>query len=377
MHHAEGPLVVDAHHLGTGQTGNETWTRGTARELARQADPGELVFAAGAAGSCELSRWGRPVDLLPNRSSARLAVGLPRVLRSRGAVAYLVHYTLALSRRPAVVVVHDLSAWHPHAGSWLSPRTRLRYRTSIEVSARLAKIVLVPSAHAREDLLRWVHIRPERVRIAPNAVDVDLAKLIHTRRPQRPRGGPFTVLAVGTVLPRKNLPTLARAVSSLREAGLDARLRLVGPVRPQGQHDAAEVRRLLGPHVTITGHQDQAALAREYLDADVLAFPSLFEGFGIPVLEAMAAGTPVCVSDRAALPEVAGGAGLVVPAQDPRAWAETLRRVQGEPGLAARLAAAGRARAAAFSWSDSAAVVLDSLREAAAPAPARGSVWQR
>jgi glycosyltransferase involved in cell wall biosynthesis len=127
-------------------------------------------------------------------------------------------------------------------------------------------------------------------------------------------------------------------------------------VPPAGRADTDEIVRLLGEHVEVAGFVDDAGLAAAYLSADVLAFPSWYEGFGIPVVEAMTAGTPVVASDRTSLPEVVGSAGLLVPADDPAAWADALARAM-EPTESADLAQRGRDRARGFSWADSAATV--------------------
>jgi glycosyltransferase involved in cell wall biosynthesis len=163
------------------------------------------------------------------------------------------------------------------------------------------------------------------------------------------------------VLPRKNLPVVARAVRLMRDRGEDVVLRVVGTVHPTGRRDEAVARSELGEHVTFTGYVSRETLACELRSAHVLAFPSLFEGFGIPALEAMAARLPVVVSDRTSLPEVVGAAGLVVPAEDPDAWAAALTRPL-QPATSADLVAAGTLREAEFRWDRSAAGVAAVLR---------------
>ena len=168
---------------------------------------------------------------------------------------------------------------------------------------------------------------------------------------------------VGNVLPRKNLPVVARAVRLMRDRGSDVVLRVVGTVHPTGRGDAELARQLLGDAVTVAGYVSTADLAAELSRAHVLAFPSLFEGFGIPALEAMAAGVPVVVSDRTSLPEVVGDAGLLVPAEDPEAWADALQRAL-EPAESARLVVAGERRVTQLTWAASAGLVSGALRQA-------------
>jgi glycosyltransferase involved in cell wall biosynthesis len=193
------------------------------------------------------------------------------------------------------------------------------------------------------------------VTVATAAVDpVFAARLENSPRPEP--AGPLTVLVVGNLVPRKNVTVVARAVRLLRQGGRDARLRVVGRVPPAGRRMAAEIAALLGEHVEITGFVDDASLAAAYLAADVLAFPSWYEGFGIPLVEAMTAGTPVVASDRTSFPEVVGLAGILVPPTDVGAWAEALADAA-EPARAAELVSLGRDQARTFSWSRSATAV--------------------
>ena len=120
-----------------------------------------------------------------------------------------------------------------------------------------------------------------------------------------------------------------------------------------------------GDGVRILGHVDDATLAGLYENAAVLAFPSLYEGFGLPLLDAMARGLPALIGDRGALPELAGEAALAVDVESTEAIAAGLRRLLGEAGLRKRLAAAGRARAKGFSWDSAAERVLGHLAEIA------------
>jgi glycosyltransferase involved in cell wall biosynthesis len=153
----------------------------------------------------------------------------------------------------------------------------------------------------------------------------------------------------------------------LRDRGSDVVLRVVGAVHRTGAADAKEASRLLGDAVSFTGYVSPERLARELRTAHVLAFPSLFEGFGIPVLEAMVAGLPVAVSDRTSLPEVVADAGLICPASDAFAWAESLAEAMGS--RASELAASGRRRQADFNWARTATIVSSVLESVAGRSP--------
>jgi glycosyltransferase involved in cell wall biosynthesis len=351
-----GLPLLDLHDLGNRQTGNESWARSLAAAL----------FAADGAGSYDMavSRALPAADaaLLPaartvrvsDSPTRRLAVDLPAAARRLGSTTLLVQYTAALSRVPTVVMVHDLSFESPQAAQWLPLATRLRYRATIRASVRRAAHVLTVSEFTKADIVATYHLRSDQVTVAPNAVDPRMAALL-AATPET-RGGRPTVLMIGNVLPRKNLPVVAKAMRLMRDRGEDVVLRVVGAVHPTGRRDEAVARSELGEHVSFTGYVSRETLACELRSAHVLAFPSLFEGFGIPAVEAMAAGLPVVVSDRTALPEVVGDAGLVVPAEDPGAWAEALSRAL-EPSTAAGLVTAGKLREAEFRWERSAVPV--------------------
>ena len=357
-----GVPLLDLHHLGHRQTGNESWARSLAAALFELDGPGAYDMAITSAAPAEdLAQLPARTRVLVSGSSARrLALDLPRSMRRLGTSVVLVQYTVPVSRVPAVVMVHDLSFEDPRAAEWLPLPARLRYRATVRASVRRAAHVLTVSEHSKADLVRVYRLDPARVSVVPNAVDPRLAGLLSTT-PQD-RAGRTTVLVVGNVLPRKNIPVVARAVRLLRDRGDDVVLRIVGTVARSGRADARVTKQLLGDAVSMTGYVTQQQLAGELRGAHLLAFPSLFEGFGIPVLEAMAAGLPVVVSDRTSLPAVVGDAGSVVPAEDPEAWAEALRAALA-PDETARLVEAGHQRAAAFTWPAAAATVSAVLAE--------------
>jgi glycosyltransferase involved in cell wall biosynthesis len=337
--------------------------------MADVAEPGELIFAAGPDGQEELRRLtgGAQPFVVSRRAARRLLVDLPRIGRATAAAAVLATYTAPATRRPCVLAVHDVASWHPGAGEWLPLATRVRIRATVGASCRLATTVLALTEAARRDIIEHLGLVPEKVVVASAAVDAELADLLAST-PRRPRAGELTLLAVGAVLPRKNLLVLGEAVRSLRDAGMPARLRVVGPVPEAGVAIASSLRRILGDALELTGYVSRPQLAVEYRSADVLCFPSVLEGFGIPVLEAMAAGTPVVVSDATSLPEVTSGAALVCPANDPAAWRDALVRLAEGPRLREQLVARGRRRVEDFSWSRTAATVLECLRGAGAGA---------
>jgi glycosyltransferase involved in cell wall biosynthesis len=168
---------------------------------------------------------------------------------------------------------------------------------------------------------------------------------------------PGFLLAVGTVEPRKNYPRLVAAYRRLRDA---PPLVVVGR-EGWAYGDAMDLLRST-PGVRLLGHVSDAQLLGLYRGAAALAFPSLYEGFGLPLLEAMREGLPALIGNRGALPELAAGAAVEVDAENPEAIAEGLRGLLADSEQRARLAAAGRTRAAAFSWERAARETLALLR---------------
>lgn len=353
----EAPLV-DVHHIGLGETGNETWARNIVRTLESDGqDPVDYVITS--AGVAEVGVPPERLHLVGHSSARRLAAEVPAYLRRLDASVVLTQYTLPITRTPGVVVVHDVSFVLPGSREWIPAKTLLRLRMTIGVSIRRARFVIVPTEYTRAQLLEHYRVPPERVLLAPLALDPALARKLGERPPSRSRP---IVLCVGTVLPRKNLPVVAQAVRQLRAAGNDVRLRLVGPVRPPGERHLAQMRSLLGEALEVVGAVSEEQLAREYAAASVLAYPSLHEGFGLPLLEGMAAGVPVVSSNATCLPEVAGGAALLVAPKDVIGWATAIEEALNRPEARQ---AAGRERVRLFTWERTGAVVRHALNHAA------------
>jgi glycosyltransferase involved in cell wall biosynthesis len=352
------PVTLDAHHLGLGATGNETWSRGVAAALEDDGGPpwDYLVTKAGRRLLPSTVTTGR-VHEVSASSARRLLLDLPRWVRTSSPAALVAQYTLPPVPVPGVVVVHDLSFEDPRAREWLSAVSLTRYRATIRWSARRARAVVVSSEWTRSDLLRHYDVDPDRVFVAPCAVSPVLAAALAAE----PRVQPRTpiVLVVGTVLARKNLLMVARAVATLRQQGSPVVLRVVGPVPPAGEPVLAGLRQVLPEGLELWGSVPQDRLVTAYRSSTVLCFPSRFEGFGIPALEAMAAGLPVIASSATCLPEVVGSAGLLVDPDDDAGWVRAIESVLA--GSRSDLVEAGLNRSASYSWTATAAVVREAV----------------
>ncbi len=256
-------------------------------------------------------------------------------------------YPLVLGRHPRLaVVVHDLSALD--AGVY-RPGKRLWFRALWPRSLQKARVVFCISEHTRQRLLERVPLDPQRVVVMPLGVDPTLAAALRIAGDAAPDAARGVFLFVGTLEVRKNLLRLLDAYAQARAAGLTTPLWLVG--KP-GHGGDAILRRLaapdLGGAVVHLGPVDEIRLAQLYGQAKAFLFPSLDEGFGLPILEAMAAATPVLTSSVASMPEVAGDAALLVDPHDTAAIAAALLRLERDRGLREALRSKGRARLVHF-----------------------------
>lgn len=278
-------------------------------------------------------------------------LGWPRVERATGPID-VCHSTVAIpaaTKAPHVVTVHDVAFVH-------TPERFSRHGARVMVAGlercRRADLLLVPSRATADDLAT-LGFDPAKVRVVPwgvEAVDVDEADLARVRSrfglPER------FALFVGTVEPRKNLARLAEAMGHVHDP---VPLVVAGAA---GWGDAPPA----GNGVRFLGFVPPADLPALYAAADVFAYPSLQEGYGMPVVEAMAQGTPVVTSAGSATEEVAGGAAVLVDPHDPESIADGIDRALADRD---RLVAAGRARAATLSWDRTVELTVAAYREVA------------
>ena len=276
-------------------------------------------------------------------------------------------------RRPCagVVTIHDLAFLRfPHL---VTPEAA-RYYSRIRQAAHSAERVIAVSECTRRDILELLEVPQERVRVIYEAAGAPFRPLkLHPdeRRDLRGRhlaAGRFA-LFVGTIEPRKNLPTLLRAFRRMMERYPDLdphpRLVIVGEQGWLSEEVFGLLQELrLAQEVAFIGPATSEELVWLYNAARFLAFPSLYEGFGLPPLEAMACGTPVVASTAGALPEVVGEAGLLLDPLDVEGWAEAMARLWSDESLRRTLREKGLERAALFSWKRAAQETLAVYREA-------------
>lgn len=320
------PLVLD-------NAGTARYVRGVLGELRERKDVELRELTWGGAGRVTAAV----------RDVAWYPFALP--LRARGLdVLHCTTFRAPLSAPlPVVVTVHDLAAirFPELFTAW----TRVYARTLLPAVLRSATRVLAVSEFTKRDVAELAGVSEERIDVAYNAADTTVFT------PDGPAADGDYVLAIGTLEPRKNLPRLIEATGNL---GVE--LRIAG-ARGWGGVDAS------APHVTWVGRPSDEELATLLRGALCLAYPSLWEGFGIPVLEAMLCGTPVVTSEKSAMAEVVEDAAELV---DPHESGSIAAGIERALGRRDELRADGLARAAAFGWSETADAVVESYRRAVA-----------
>jgi alpha-1,3-rhamnosyl/mannosyltransferase len=302
------------------------------------------------------------------RRSARVVVErtwLPRRARDRG--VELVHHAggtaPAAGGLPIVLSVHDIQYVSLPANFSALKRRWLGY--AVPAGLRRASVVTVPSSFVRSTLVTAYGPTAGRVVVVPHGLPTDFAaKEVTDDDALRDRyavPGPFVLYPAATY-PHKNHEVLLDAMARLPSSS-DLKLVLIGGT---GRAEDAVLegisRRGLWPQVVRTGRVSDADRDGLLRLADALVFPSRYEGFGAPVAEAFAAGTPVIASDATALPEVVGDAGLLLPPGDAAAWAAAMQRIETDQALRTSLIAAGRRRAGELSAHSSAAALVDAYR---------------
>jgi glycosyltransferase involved in cell wall biosynthesis len=310
----------------------------------------------------------RPLGAVPIRGVRWQEGPLPAAAREDGVdVFFAPAYSCPLSLGvPRVTTVHDMSFFSLPEDFGLvdGMRRRALVAASVGVSAR----VLAVSDFTRREIAAHFPAAASRIVVTPHGADDDLLPPPARDEARARLGlrGPM-VLSVGSILNRRNLPVLFHAAARLRRAWPDLTLEVVGENRTHPHLDLPALARRSGlvGGARLSGFVGEAALAERYAAADAFVFLSEYEGFGLPVLEAMARGVPAVTSTRPALGEVFGEAALLVDPRDPTAVAGALDRILRDADLRAGLVTRGRALAARHSWSRCAQLTRAALEEAA------------
>lgn len=363
-------MGFDARALTSPAAGVRRYARELFGAIAARGDV--VVVAVGAPAGEELpvgveraaGAWTLPTN------AGWMFTGLPRAAsRARIGLFHAPSYTAPFrGPRPLVLTIHDVSyarrpEWYPYRRD---PLRRAFYRWS----ARAADLVLTDSEFSKREIVAAYDLRPERISVVPLAAGARF-----TPGPLLPPA--LFVLHVGDIHPRRNLATVLEALARLRQRAPDMRdVRLVVVGTDRGH--LAELQGLAArlsdgpPLIDFRGRVSDDELVRLYRTTLALVYPSKYEGFGLPLVEAMACGTPVIGSTAASIPEVAGDAALLRDPDEPEAWTEGILST-GDPATRARLRAVGLARAATFTWARTAELTVAAYRRALDGSRERGA----
>ena len=372
-------IGIDAHAIGARQGGNETYIRSLIKSLAEI--DGENLYTIYLANASAAAQWREgftnryknfSVRLLPPPTPlVRVPVYLTYELFRRPVDVLHVQYTAPpFCRMPVVATIHDLA--FERMPETFTRRGSFQLKLTVRRTAKKAARIATVSEYSRQDLLSIYKLPPEKVVVTYNGVESHF-----TPRPLVPNEteeirGRFGIardflLAVGSLQPRKNLVRLIRAYAKLRSerADFSPQLVIVGRRLWLTHEIFDEVKRQRwADDVILTGYVADEDLPGLYRAARAFVYPSLFEGFGLPPLEAMACGTPVVTSGVSSLPEVTGGAALLIDPNDEQSLANALIEIVSDDLLRARLREKGIAQAKKFTWSNAAEETLKLYQEA-------------
>ena len=364
-------IAIDArklHDYGIG-----TYVRNLVGQLARQEGPETYALICGGADAQFVRSLGPRFEPIVERAgnySVLEQISVPLTLRRAGIdLFHAPHYVISpLTRCPTVVTIHDCI--HLRFPQYLPNRAAHVYaRAMMSMAARRARRILTVSHASKEDILRYLKVPAAKIEVIPNALDARLAITPSdddvTRVRERFQLRSSFILYAGNIKPHKNVDRLIEAFAILRrQRSGDLKLLIIGDEISKYPNLRRLVHRFqLHQHVRFLGFVPDATLAVLYRLASAFVFPSLYEGFGLPPLEAMASGTPVITSNVSSLPEVVGDAALLIDPMNAAAIADAMGQVLDDPALRAELIKRGCERVKAFSWERSAARTRAVYRE--------------
>jgi glycosyltransferase involved in cell wall biosynthesis len=369
-------IAIDAHSVGTGLGGNESYATNLVEALAKIDAVNHYTLYVTRREALERfsNRWPNfsVRATLPHTPLIRIPLTLSAELRRHPVDVLHVQFTAPpFAPCPVVVSIHDLS--FEHLPQTFKKRSRAQLRLTVRRSARKAAQVVALSEHARSDILDTYGLKPEKVSVIPLAPPPHFGPVTDQAELQRVRQtydiDSDYILSVGSIQPRKNLSRLIAAYSSLRRArpeGKLPKLVLVGKCAWLYDELLRTIKELeVCNSVILTGYVPEADLPALYSGALCFVYPSYFEGFGLPPLEAMKCGAAVIVGNRTSLPEVVGDAGMLVDPFNVDDIALAIDKVISDSNLRSHLRVKGLERAQLFDWRETARQTLAVYEKAA------------
>src|SRR5262245_28866640 len=371
-------IGIDAHAIGARQGGNETYIKNLIESLAEiDVENRYTVYHANARAADE---WrGRfpnfAVRLLPPPTPlVRVPVALAFELRFRPVDLLHVQYTAPpFCPAPVVVTIHDLA--FEHLPETFTRRGSLQLKLTVRRTARKAARIATVSEYSRQDIISTYKLPPDKVVVTHNGVESRFTSSPGSANESQSIRSRFGIdrdyiLAVGSLQPRKNLVRLIRAYAELRKQhhSFSHQLVIVGRKLWLADQIFEEVaRQKWSKDVILTDYVDDQDLPALYRSASLFVYPSLFEGFGLPPLEAMACGTPVITSNTSSLPEVTGDAAVLIDPYNDQELAQSIIRIINDRSLQAQLREKGISQARKFTWRTAAEQTLQIYRETQLP----------
>ena len=357
-------IGFDAHSIGTGLGGNETYATNLIEALAEVDTQNRYTLYVTRQEAIDryARRWPNVSirKTLPHTPLIRIPLTLAAELRRRPVDILHVQYTAPpLAPCDTVVMIHDLS--FEHIPETFKRRSWMQMRLTVRRTARSASHILTDSEYSRQDILRTYGLPPERVTTTPLAASSRF-KPVNDRQVLEKYGisGDY-ILAVGSIQPRKNIARLIRGYTRMLSQHPDNApgLVIVGK-RAWLFEDTIRAAAVSSANdkILFTGYVPESDLAALYTGALCFAYPSFFEGFGIPLLEAMRCGAPTITSDRTCFPEVVGDASLIIDPFDEYSIADGLWRMTSDAALREELRSRGFVQSSLFDWRQTARLTL-------------------
>ena len=368
-------IAIDAHSVGAKLGGNETYATNLIEALAAidQSNAYTLYVTKREAIERFDGRWPnfKVKQTLPHTPLVRIPLTLSRELRRHPVDVLHVQYTAPpLVPCSVVATIHDLA--FEHLPETFNRRSWMQLRFTVRRTARIAAQIITVSEYSKQDISKTYGIAPEQIVVTPEAApdrfrpvtsETELKIVRETYGIETPY-----ILSLCSIQPRKNLVRLIEAYSLLRQTRPGVKLPQLVLAGKRGWLDnetlnAAE-RNVRGDDIRLTGYVADQDLPALYSGAACFVYPSYFEGFGLPILEAMQCGAPVIAGNRTSIPELVADAGLLFDPFDTQALVEGLKRILDDAEYRAKLRAKGLARSGEFSWNETARLTLKAYENA-------------